>query len=144
VELGGEWSQTEELLYCLFYIKSLQQAGELGEEEANERLGRMGQSGASILPRKTAGSFTVLTKEIRPYGLFDTTLQSNPLFKQVITSSPRTSSSPYIRLCGCIFCLLAFFLRITLHRSLSNFSWPTMRAPVLPLLPSSTKVTKVC
>jgi hypothetical protein len=36
-------------------------AGELGEEEANERLGRMGQSGASILPRLQA---LVLTKEI--------------------------------------------------------------------------------
>jgi hypothetical protein len=48
-------SQTEELLYCPFYINSLQQAGELGEEEANERLGRLGQSGASIMLRKTAG-----------------------------------------------------------------------------------------
>jgi hypothetical protein len=48
-------SQTEELLYCPFYVKSLQQAGELGEEEANEQLGRLGQSGASIMPRKTAG-----------------------------------------------------------------------------------------
>jgi hypothetical protein len=41
VELEGNWSQTEELLYCLFYVKSLQQARELGEEEASERLGRM-------------------------------------------------------------------------------------------------------
>jgi hypothetical protein len=71
VELGGEWSQTEGLLYCLFYVKSLQQAGELGEEEANERLGRMGQSGASILPRKTAGPVPGFDKGNRPYGLFD-------------------------------------------------------------------------
>jgi hypothetical protein len=55
VELVGNWSQTEELLYCLFYVKSLQQARELGEEEASERLGRIDQSGTSILPRKTAG-----------------------------------------------------------------------------------------
>jgi hypothetical protein len=55
VNFGSDWSQTEELLYCLFYIKSLQQAGELGEEESSERLGRMGQSGGSVLPRKTAG-----------------------------------------------------------------------------------------
>jgi hypothetical protein len=36
-------------------IVSLQQARELGEEEASERLGIMDQSGAIILPRKTAG-----------------------------------------------------------------------------------------
>jgi hypothetical protein len=72
VELEGDWSQTEELLYCLFYVKSLQQAGELGEEEADERLGRMGQSGASILPRKTAGPVPCFDKGNRPYGLFDT------------------------------------------------------------------------
>jgi hypothetical protein len=71
VELEGNWSQTEELFYCLFYVKSLQQAGELGEEEANERLGRMGQSGASILPRKTAGLAPCFYKGNRPYGLFD-------------------------------------------------------------------------
>jgi hypothetical protein len=71
VELKGEWSQTEELLYCLFYIKSLQQARELGEEKANERLGRMGQSGTSILLRKTAGPVPCFYKGNRPYGLFD-------------------------------------------------------------------------
>jgi hypothetical protein len=57
VELPGNWSQTEESLYCPFYVKSLQQARELGEDEASERLGRMGQSGASILPRKTVPCF---------------------------------------------------------------------------------------
>jgi hypothetical protein len=67
----GDWSQTEELLYCLNYVKSLQQARELGEEEASERLGRMGQSGASILPRKTAGPVPCFYKGNRPYGLFD-------------------------------------------------------------------------
>jgi hypothetical protein len=56
VELVGNWLQTEELLYCVFYVKYLQQARELGEEEASERLGRMDQSEASIQPRKTAGS----------------------------------------------------------------------------------------
>jgi hypothetical protein len=71
VELEGNWSQTEELLYCLFYVKSPQQARELGEEDASERLGRMGQSGASILPRKTAGPVPWFYKGNRPYGLFD-------------------------------------------------------------------------
>jgi hypothetical protein len=71
VELEGKWSQTEELLYCLFYVKSPQQARELEEEETSERLGRMGQSGASILPRKTAGPVPGFEKGNRPYGLFD-------------------------------------------------------------------------
>jgi hypothetical protein len=71
VELVGDWLQTEELLYCLFYVKSLQQARELGEEEASERLGRIDQSGASILPRKTAGPVPCFYKGNRPYGLFD-------------------------------------------------------------------------
>jgi hypothetical protein len=71
VKLGGNWSPPEELLYCVFYVKSLEQAGELGEEEANERLDRMGQSGASILPRKTAGPVPCFDKGNRPYGLFD-------------------------------------------------------------------------
>jgi hypothetical protein len=70
---GSEWSQMEELLYCLFYVKSLHQAGELGEEEANERLGRMGQSRTSILPRNTAGPVPCFYKGNRPYGLFDRT-----------------------------------------------------------------------
>jgi hypothetical protein len=61
----------KELLYCLFYIKSLQQARELGEEETSERLGRMDQSGASILPRKTAGPVPYFYKGNGPYGLFD-------------------------------------------------------------------------
>jgi hypothetical protein len=43
-------------------IVSLQQAGELGEEEASERLDGMGQSGASILPRKTAGPMSCFDK----------------------------------------------------------------------------------
>jgi hypothetical protein len=47
-------------------------AGELREEEANERLCRMGQSGASILPRKTAGPVPGFDKGNRPCGLFDT------------------------------------------------------------------------
>jgi hypothetical protein len=45
------WSQTEELLYCPFYVV----CKILGEEEASKRLGRIDQSGASILPRKTVG-----------------------------------------------------------------------------------------
>jgi hypothetical protein len=72
VKLEGNWSQTEEMLYCLFYVKSLQQARELGEEEASERLGRMDQSETSILPRKTVGPVPWFYKGNRPYGLFDT------------------------------------------------------------------------
>jgi hypothetical protein len=79
VKLGGDCSQTEELLYCLFYVKSLQQARELGEEEASERLGRMGQSGASILSRKTAGPVPCFYKGNRPYGLFDRYAQATLL-----------------------------------------------------------------
>jgi hypothetical protein len=59
------------IVVLFVYVKSLQQAGELGEEEASERLGRMGQSGASILPRKTAGPMPCFYKGNRPYGLFD-------------------------------------------------------------------------
>jgi hypothetical protein len=62
----------EELLYCLFYVKSLQQARELGEEEASERLGRMDQSGASILPRKTAGPVPCFYKGNRPLAMLGT------------------------------------------------------------------------
>jgi hypothetical protein len=50
VELEGEWS---------------------GEEEANERLGGLGLSGASIMSRKTAGPVPCFYKGNRPYGLFD-------------------------------------------------------------------------
>jgi hypothetical protein len=70
-ELEGNWSQTKDLFYFLFYVKSLQQARELGEEEASERLDRMGQSGDSILPRKSAGRVPWFYKGNRPYGLFD-------------------------------------------------------------------------
>jgi hypothetical protein len=72
VELGGDSVTNGRIVvYCLFYVKSLQQAGELGEEEANERLGRLGQSGASIMPRKTPGPVPCFYKGNRPYGLFD-------------------------------------------------------------------------
>jgi hypothetical protein len=38
----------------------------VGEEEASERLDRMGQSGASILSRKTEGPVPTLIKDIGP------------------------------------------------------------------------------